>query len=69
MDDYPYATLRADGWLCCDGLHRPSILTLFWDVLHRFGYTGTPVYRGHRSSGVDAVRYTWTSRLTLPTWA
>jgi hypothetical protein len=46
MDDYPYANLGADGWLCCDGLHRPSFLTLLWDMLHHFGHTGTPTYRG-----------------------
>jgi hypothetical protein len=46
MDDYPYATLGADGWLRCDGLHRPRFLTLLRDVLHRFGHTGTPMYRG-----------------------
>jgi hypothetical protein len=46
MDDYPYATLGADGWLCCDGLHRSGFPTLFWDVLHRFSQTGTPTYRG-----------------------
>jgi hypothetical protein len=45
MDDYPYATLGADGWFRCDGLHRPSFPTLLWDVLHRFGYTGIPAYR------------------------
>jgi hypothetical protein len=47
MDDYPYATLRADGWFRCDGLHRPGFLTLLRDVLHRFGYMGLPTYRGH----------------------
>jgi hypothetical protein len=47
MDDYPYATLRANGWLRCDGLHRPSFPTLLRDVLHRFGYMGTPMYHGH----------------------
>jgi hypothetical protein len=47
MDDYPYATLGADGWFRCDGLHRPRFPALLWDVLHRFGYTGLPVYRGH----------------------
>jgi hypothetical protein len=47
MDDYPYTTLGADGWFHCDGLHRPDFPTLLWDVLHRFGYTGTPTYRGH----------------------
>jgi hypothetical protein len=47
MDDYPYATIRADGWFRCDGLHRPGFPTLLWDVLHRFGYTGLPTYRGH----------------------
>jgi hypothetical protein len=46
MDDYPYATLRADGWFRCDGLHRLGFPTLLQDVLHRFGYTGIPVYRG-----------------------
>jgi hypothetical protein len=47
MDDYPYATLGADGWFRCDGLHRPGFPTLLRDVLHRFGYTGFPAYRGH----------------------
>jgi hypothetical protein len=46
MDDYPYATLGADGWFCCDGLHRPGFPTLLRDVLHRFGYTGLPAYHG-----------------------
>jgi DNA-binding transcriptional MerR regulator len=46
MDDYPYATLGADGWFRCDGLHRPGFPTLLRDVLHHFGYTGFPVYRG-----------------------
>jgi hypothetical protein len=45
MDDYPYATLGADGWFCCDGLHRRGFPTLLRDVLHRFGYTGLPAYR------------------------
>jgi hypothetical protein len=47
MDDYPDATLGADGWVHCDGLHRSGFPMLLWDVLHRFGYTGTPTYRGH----------------------
>jgi hypothetical protein len=47
MDDYPYATLGANGWFCCDGLHRPGFPTLLQDVLHRFGYTGLPAYHGH----------------------
>jgi hypothetical protein len=46
MDDYPYATLGADGWFCCDGLHRPGFPTLLRDVLHYFGYTGFLTYRG-----------------------
>jgi hypothetical protein len=46
MDDYPYATLADDGWLCCDGLHHPDFSTLFWDELHHFGHTETPVYHG-----------------------
>jgi hypothetical protein len=47
MDDYPYGTLGANGWFRCEGLHRPSFPTLLRDVLHRFGYTGIPTYRGH----------------------
>jgi hypothetical protein len=47
MDDYPYATLRADGWFHCDGLHHPGFPTLLRDVLHHFGYTGFNAYRGH----------------------
>jgi hypothetical protein len=46
MDDYPYATLRADRWFRCDGLHRPGFPTPLRDVLHHFGYTGLPAYRG-----------------------
>jgi hypothetical protein len=46
-DNYPYATLGADGWLRCDGLYYPGFPTLLWDVLHRFGHTGTPTYHGH----------------------
>jgi hypothetical protein len=46
MNDYPYATLGTDGWFCCDGLHCPGFLTLLWNVLHRFGYTGLSAYRG-----------------------
>jgi hypothetical protein len=47
MDGYPYATLRADGWFCCDGLHHPGFPTLLQDVFHRFGYTGFSAYHGH----------------------
>jgi hypothetical protein len=47
MDDYPYVTLRADGWLHCDGLHRPGFLAMLWDVLRHFGHTGTPTYHSH----------------------
>jgi hypothetical protein len=46
MDDYPYATLGADGWFRCDGLHHPGFPTLLRDVLHRFGYTGLLTYHG-----------------------
>jgi hypothetical protein len=46
MDDYPYATLGADGWFRCDRLHHPGFPTLFRDMLHRFGYTGLPAYHG-----------------------
>jgi hypothetical protein len=46
MDDYPYVTLGADGWFCCDGLHRPSFPTLLLDVLHRFGNMGIPTHHG-----------------------
>jgi hypothetical protein len=44
MDDYPYATIGADGWFRCDGLHCPGFPTLLRDVLHRFSYTGLPAY-------------------------
>jgi hypothetical protein len=47
MNDYPYATLGANGWLRCDSLPRPIFSTLFQDVLHYFGHTGTPAYHGH----------------------
>jgi hypothetical protein len=46
MDDYPYATLEADGWFRCDGLHRPGFPTLLRDVLHCFGYMGILAYHG-----------------------
>jgi hypothetical protein len=46
MDDYPYASLGVDGWLRCDGLHRPGFLTLLRDMLHRFSFMGTPAYYG-----------------------
>jgi hypothetical protein len=58
MDDYPYATLGADGWFRCDGLHRPGFPTLLRDVLHRFGYTGFPAYRGrpYRQLGLGCCK-------------
>ncbi len=46
MDDYPYATLGADGRFRCDGLHHPGFPTLLRNVLHRFIYTGLSAYRG-----------------------
>jgi hypothetical protein len=46
MDDYPYATLGADRWFHCDGLHHLSFPTMLRDVLHHFGYTGIPAYCG-----------------------
>jgi hypothetical protein len=46
MDDYPYATLGADVWFHCDGLHRPGFPTLLLDMLHLFAYTGLPAYCG-----------------------
>jgi hypothetical protein len=47
MDDYPYAVLGADGWLCCDRLcHRPSFPTLLRNVLYHFSFTRTPTYHG-----------------------
>jgi hypothetical protein len=46
MGDYPYVTLRADVWFRCNGLHRPNFPTLLSNVLHCFGYTGIPAYRG-----------------------
>jgi hypothetical protein len=71
MDDYPYATLVADRWLRCDGLHRHGFPTLFWDVFHRFGTRGLPCTMVARtvSLGIDAARFTWTSQLTLLTRA
>jgi hypothetical protein len=45
MDDYPYDILVADGWLRCNGLHHLSFPTLLPQVLHHFGFTGTPAYR------------------------
>jgi hypothetical protein len=47
MDDYPYATLGANGWFHCDRLHRPGFPTVFRDVLHHFGYTWLPAYHDH----------------------
>jgi hypothetical protein len=46
MDDYSYATLRADGWFHCDGLHCPGFPTLLQDVLQHFDYMGLPAYHG-----------------------
>jgi hypothetical protein len=46
MDDHPYTTLGADRWFRCDRLHRTGFPTLLRDVLHCFGYTGLPAYRG-----------------------
>jgi hypothetical protein len=46
MDDYPYATLGANGWLRYDRLHRLGFPTLLRDVLHHFGFLRTPMYRG-----------------------
>jgi hypothetical protein len=46
MDDYPYATLGADGWFRCDRLDRPGFPSMLRDVLHRFGYTRLSVYHG-----------------------
>jgi hypothetical protein len=58
MDDYPYTTLGANRWFCCDELHRPDFPTLLWDMLHHFGYTGTPAYHGHpyRQLGLGRCR-------------
>jgi hypothetical protein len=71
MDDYPYATIGVNGWLRCDGLHRPGFPTLFQDMLHRSATRGLPrtVVAHTVSSSVNAARSTWTSRLTLPTRA
>jgi hypothetical protein len=66
MDDYPYATLGADGWFHCDGLHHPGFLTLLQDVLHCFGYIGIPAYHGHRycQFRLGTARSMWTFWLT-----
>jgi hypothetical protein len=75
MDDYSYATLGADRWFRCDGLHRPGFPTLLRDVLHRFGYTGFPAYRGrpYRQFGlgrckvhVDVLAHP--TNLTMAAW-
>jgi hypothetical protein len=47
MDDYPYATLRANGWFRFDELQHPDFPTLLRDVLHHVSYTGTLTYYGH----------------------
>jgi hypothetical protein len=57
MDDYPYATLGADGWFRCDRLHRPGFPTLLQDVLHHFGYMGFPAYHGHPYCQFGLGRY------------
>jgi hypothetical protein len=57
MDDYPYATLGANGWLRCDGLHHPGFPTLLWDMLYHFGHTGTPVYHGLPKCEFGCGRY------------
>jgi hypothetical protein len=57
MDDYPYTTLGADRWFRCDGLHHPGFPTLLRDVLHRFGYTGFPAYRGRPYHQLELGRY------------
>jgi hypothetical protein len=57
MDDYPYATLGADGCHCCNGLHRPGFPMLLRDVLYRFGYTGTPAYRSRPYCEFGRSRY------------
>jgi hypothetical protein len=71
MDDYPYATLEADGWLRCDRLHCPGFLTLLRHVLHRFGHTGTPTYHGHpyREFGLGHSKVHVVVRAHLPTQA
>jgi hypothetical protein len=46
MNDYPYTTIGSNRWFRCDGLHLPGFPTLLWNVLHHFGYTGLPAYRG-----------------------
>jgi hypothetical protein len=58
MDDYPYDTLGANGWFRCDGLHRPGFPTQLRDVLHPFGYTGLPAYRGrpHHQFGLGRCK-------------
>jgi hypothetical protein len=57
MVDYPYATLGANGWLRCDGLHHPDFLTLLWDMLYHLGHTGTPVYHGFPKCEFGRGRY------------
>jgi hypothetical protein len=44
--DYPYVVLGANGWLRCDRLHCSGFPTLLQNVLHCFGFTGSPTYHG-----------------------
>jgi hypothetical protein len=57
MDNYPYATIEADRWLRCDGLHHLGFPTMFRDVLHRFGHTRTPEYWGRPYRGFGCGCY------------
>jgi hypothetical protein len=65
MDDYPYATLGADGWFRCDGLHRLGFPTLLRELATR-GFPRIVVARTV-SLGKGAARSIWTFRLTPPT--
>jgi hypothetical protein len=66
MDDYSYTTLGADGWLRCDAF-RPCSGTCSTILVTQ----GHPCNVAARtvSSGVDVVRFTWTSWFMLLTRA
>jgi hypothetical protein len=69
MDDYPYATIGADGWFRCDGLHRPGFPPCFRTCCTASATRVFPrtVAVHTISSGWGAARSMWTFRLTPPT--
>jgi hypothetical protein len=43
MDDYPYATLGADGWFHSDRLHHQGFPTLLWAGPRQHRYHIAPI--------------------------